>query len=310
MKILRGFKKIPPLDKAKVAIGIFDGVHLGHRKLLGRLIGKARREKRKSVVITFTPHPYRVTMPLKMPPMLVSLEHRLRLLEAEGVDIVCLLDFDRRLANISAAKFVEDALVKRLNMGELFVGDNFRMGREREGDPATLKLLSLKYGFRLTVVKCRKFTGEYISSTLIRRLILRGRLKEASRRLGRDVSLLGTVIKGDRRGRIMGFPTANLDLHHEAAPPSGVYAARVKYGKKRYNGIVNIGFRPTFKKEEKERTVEVHIFGFNKRIYGEDLEVYFVRKIRDERHFRDRHHLKSRIEKDCVAARRMLKILE
>lgn len=306
MKILYGVSKIPRLNKPIITIGVFDGVHVGHQKLLKKLVKKARRKKRKSVIITFKPHPYRVLRPHKTPPMLLSLSHRLKLLEMEGINIAVVLDFDKRLMRLSPEAFIKNILIGIFDTGELYVGEKFTLGYKKKGDAKTLKRLCLKYGFNLNVVKYKRINGQSISSTLIRKLVTEGRLREAAKGLGRRVSLLGTVARGDGRGRILGFPTSNLDLHHEAVPPAGVYAVLARLDKKNYNAVVNIGFRPTFKRYLKERTVEVHIFDFNKKIYGRDLEIIFVKKIREERRFKNRNHIREQIKKDIKQAKKAL----
>ena len=306
MKVLYSIKKLPYMNRPMATIGIFDGVHIGHQKLLARLAEKAHRKKKKAIVITFIPHPYRVLYPGKTPPMLLSLSHRLKILEERGIDIALILNFNKHLSCFSTEDFVKKILVKGLNIERLFIGDNFALGRNRKGRLSLLKKLSLKYGFKLNIIKCRKVNRQPISSTLIRKLLMDGKLKKASSGLGRKVSILGTVTRGDRRGRILGFPTSNLDLHHEAVPPAGVYAVFVRLNKKLYKGILNIGFRPTFKKTQREKTVEAHIFDFKKNIYGKDLEIVFVKKIREERHFKHKDHLREQINKDVIKARKIL----
>lgn len=294
------------MNRPMATIGIFDGVHIGHQKLLKQLAEKAHRRKKKAIVITFIPHPYRVLHPEKTPPMLLSLSHRLKILEERGIDIALILNFNKHLSCFSTEDFVKEILVKGLNIEGLFIGDNFALGHNRKGGLSLLEKLSLKYGFKLTIIKCRKVNRQPISSTLIRKLLLDGNLKKASSGLGRKVSILGTVTRGDRRGRVLGFPTSNLDLHHEAVPPAGVYAVFVRLNKKLYKGILNIGFRPTFKKTQREKTVEAHIFDFKKNIYGKDMEVVFVKKIREERHFKHKGHLREQINKDASQARKIL----
>jgi len=307
MKVYYATKRLPHMNKPMVAIGVFDGVHKGHQKLLNKLVESARRKKKKAVVITFTPHPYKILHAYKIPPMLFSLPHRLKILGYAGIDLVFVLRFTKKMSLSSPEDFLRRYLVKELNVGELFMGANFKLGKGRKGGFRRLMKIAAKYDFRLNVIKCKKIGRSFISSTLIRKLIMEGKLNEASVKLGRKVSLLGTVVRGDRRGRVIGFPTANLDLHHEAVPPAGVYAVIVKYKEKEYKAILNIGFRPTFKSPQKERTVEVHIFDFKKNIYGANLEIIFIKKIRDERHFRNREHLRVQIQRDQKTAQTLLK---
>ena len=309
MKILPGVENLKIKEPTVVTIGIFDGIHRGHRKMLKLLKERAKRTKAKSCVLTFDPHPSKILHPHKKPPMLISTEHKLNLLAAEGIDITVLINFTKGFAGIKPIRFVEEVLVRRMNVRELLVGENFLFGRNRSGTVKSLKRLGQRFGFKVRAIPSLKTGGKIISSTLIRRLIMSGEIDEAKRLIGRDISILGTVTKGTRRGRILGFPTANLDLHHEVIPPSGVYIVKAKLANKEYRGILNIGFRPTFKetKGEKEPTVEVHIFGFNKSIYGKDIEVIFLKRIRSEHQFKNRKHLLSRIEKDIDIAKRYFK---
>jgi len=307
MKILYISKKRLRVKNLFATIGIFDGLHLGHQRILNALIKKARGKKGKSAVVTFSPHPFRVLHPEKAPPMLLSLKHRLKILKEMGIDIVFIVKFDKHFAGLSAKGFVQKVLIDKLGIRQLFVGEKFSLGRNRKGSTKVLKKLSKKYGFAINIIKSRRIKGKRVSSTLIRKFVIEGRFKEAHHMLGRRFSVLGTVVHGEKRGRIIGFPTANLDLHHEAIPPAGVYAVLVRKGSKSYNGILNIGFRPTFKDTHRERTVEAHIFNFRKDIYGKDLEVVFIKKLRDERHFTHRDHLREQIYSDVVAAYRVLR---
>ena len=218
-----------------------------------------------------------------------------------------MINFTKGFANINPSRFVEGVLVKKLNIKELLVGERFLFGRNRSGNVESLKGLGDKFGFKVHSIPPLKAGGEIISSTLIRKLIMSGSLSQAKKLLGRNVAILGTVTKGTKRGRVLGFPTANLDLHHEAIPPSGVYIVKAMLKNRRYRGILNIGFRPTFHNDEREPTAEVHIFGFNKSIYGKDIEVIFLKRIRREYKFKNKEHLLSRIEKDIDIARRYFK---
>ena len=306
MKVLYDIKKSSEIKGALITIGIFDGVHKGHRALLRKLIKKARAKRKKSVVITFMPHPYKILHPRKSPPMLMSLDHRIKLLGEMGIGYIAVLNFNRVFSNLSAEDFISGILVKKMKMSELFIGDNFKLGHKRVGSVGLLKKLALKYNFKLTVIKRRKINGELASSTKIRKFVIRGKFEEAVSLLGRRVSVLGTVVSGDRLARTLGFPTSNVDPHHEAIPPSGVYAVIVKYDGVNYKGVLNIGFRPTFKRKKRKETIEVHILDFNKDIYGKDLEIFFIGRIRNEKRFRNKGHLKKQIREDIKQARFML----
>jgi len=306
MKTLNLAKKLHK-KKTILSIGIFDGVHLGHKRVLSVLIRQARKEKRKAAVLTFSPHPLSVLYPDRTPPLLLSLRHRLKMLCAAGIDTTYVLKFDKHFAARSAESFTKNILMKKLNVARVIVGEDFCLGHHREGNINVLRGLFRSYNIGLRVVKNRKINRKLISSTLIRNYITSGQLDMAVTLLGRDVSVLGTVVHGDKRGRILGFPTANLDLHHEAVPAAGVYAVKVKSDEGLSKGILNIGFRPTFKKKNKERTVEVHVFGLKENIYGKELEVIFVKKIRAEKHFKNKEHLKAQIAQDIIAAKKILR---
>ncbi len=275
--------------KPIVTIGIFDGVHRGHKKILRKVIREARRIGGTGIVITFSPHPSRVLDMIAPPPLLVSLKHRLRLISDEGLDAACVINFNEMFARRRARDFIKDVLVKRIGARGIVIGSEFRFGKGQKGDINLLKRLGKEFGFYAEGVPLLKIGSAPVSSTRIRRLITGGKLNAAARLLGRPVSILGTVVKGKARGRMLGFPTANIDLHHEAIPPSGVYAVYAMLEGKRYKGVLNIGFRPTFKRAGGERgiepTVEVHISGFNKNIYGKDIEVIFAKKLRPEKKF-------------------------
>jgi len=306
MRIIYGIKDLEVKGPTAVTIGIFDGVHKGHRKVLKELKRQSRIINGKSCVVTFEPHPMKVLMPKKAPPAVISGVHKMRLLESEGVDIVLIINFTKEFAAITPLRFAKDVLKDRLNAKVLLVGENFVLGKGRAGNVRNLKKIGRRLGFSVQAVKPLRSVGQVISSTLIRKLIMSGRLEKARRLLGRNVSVLGTVVRGSSRGRTIGFPTANIDPHHEAIPPSGVYIVKVRLADRKYRGILNIGFRPTFMGMgyQKEPTIEVHIFGFNESIYGKEIEVIFLKRIRHERKFSNKKHLLSRIMEDISVAKK------
>ncbi|NQU95543.1 MAG: bifunctional riboflavin kinase/FAD synthetase [Candidatus Omnitrophica bacterium] len=305
----------PRRRKFVVTIGVFDGVHCAHQRIIETLIKKAKRKNSKTLLITFDPHPANISSLSKKVPLLISLKHRLHLLGEMGLDNVLVLRFDRKFAKVSAAKFIEKVLGK-IHIDEIIVGKNFFFGNKKRGKVGDLGKFSEDYGYRLSVISEVKRSQKVISSTWIRSLILKGDLRKARTLLGRPVTVLGTVIPGHKRGRIIGFPTANINPHHEVIPPSGVYAVKISLTSsgtggpkgKIYNGIMNIGTRPTFKgvSPDVEPTIEAHIFNFNKYIYGKDLEIIFVKKIRKEKRFKDAASLARRIKMDEKRARQIL----
>lgn len=299
---MRRIYSLYKIKRSTATIGIFDGVHRGHQKILEKLVREARKLKTKSLVITFYPHPRKLLNPQSKVPLLISLEHRLKLMEEEGVDFFLVIKFTQAFSRIKADDFIKEILVNKLGIKTLVVGENFLFGYRGKGNFSLLRSLSKKYGFRLLGVKPVKMKSKYVSSTRIRRAIEKGDLKNASLMLGRPVTVLGTVVKGRKFGRHLGFPTANIDPHHEAIPPGGVYAVDVQLGEKNYKGILNIGTRPTFRKD-KDPTIELHIFNFKKDIYKKDVEIIFKKKIRDERKFSSVEALRKQIHKDTLRAR-------
>ena len=293
--------------KLSVTLGVFDGVHRAHQKVLKAMIKKSKRNL-TTLTITFYPHPANVITKKRKIPRLISLKHRLRLFEEAGVSNTLVLHFTKKLANLKYGDFAK-RVFGELNISEVVVGDKFFFGKNKKGTTKDLEKLSKIYGFKLTVIKAQRAKKRTISSTWIRELILSGNLRMAASLLSRPVAVLGTVAKGEKRGRFIGFPTANVDPHHEAIPPSGVYAVRVKLDKRTYRGVLNIGTRPTFKNKAddyNEPTIEAHIFNFTRFIYGKDIEISFVRKIRSERKFSNMHNLRDEIKKDSVRAKRIL----
>ncbi|MBU4312039.1 MAG: bifunctional riboflavin kinase/FAD synthetase [Candidatus Omnitrophica bacterium] len=298
-------KKISNLYKLHnpaAAIGVFDGVHRGHQKILKRLVREAALSRRKSLVITFFPHPRRVLDPKSNVPSLISLGHRIRLIKDLGVDLLLVVRFKKSIAMMTPEDFIKKILTQKLNIKSLVVGKNFLFGSKGKGDFHSLKKLSKVYGFKLVGIEPVRLKGETISSTRIRKKIEGGDLKNAALMLGRPVTVLGTVVRGRGIGKKIGFPTANIDPHHEVIPPSGVYAVDVEIYNKNFRGILNIGTRPTFSGDI-DPSIEIHIFNFKNKLYGRDLEIIFKRKIRNERRFGSIEALQKQIKLDILRAR-------
>ncbi len=306
MKIYRSLERVKGVGRGSVvAVGVFDGVHRGHLRVIKRLKETAGKRGFPSVIVTFYPHPYSVLRPGRPVPLLSSLDHRLRLLKEQGVDITVIMPFDRSLSRMGPEDFAWRVLARRLNAKEIIATPNFTIGSAREGDLRLLKKIAERHDIRISVTGLLKIGGRVVSSTGIRELITKGRLREAARRLGRPVSIQGTVGRGRKRGRILGFPTANIDPHHEAIPPSGVYVVKVKFikGRRAYGGVCNIGFRPTYQPSADplyplEPSIEAHMFNFRRDIYGKKLEIFFLKRLRPERRFGDEDALRRRINLD------------
>lgn len=291
MEIIHGINQIKKFKKPVVTIGVFDGVHLGHRNILQAAVKKARSIRGTSVVLTFWPHPQKEEN-------IYSLEHRLRLIDELGIDVCIVANFNHNFAKIEAVDFIENILFKKIGVYYIYVGKNFTFGKNAKGDVKALQELSKKYNFKLKIFDVIKVNNKPISSTYIRNLIKKGNLNTAQRLLVHPVSILGTVIKGDFLGRKIGFPTANINPHHEVIPPNGVYAVRIVFNDRKLKGVCYIGTKPTFKLETAKTHIEVYIFNFEKSIYGKYLEIQFIKKIRDEKKFASSFTLTEQIHKD------------
>jgi riboflavin kinase/FMN adenylyltransferase len=291
-------------EKSVVTLGNFDGLHLGHQELIGKVIARAREIGAASVVVTFRPHPLKILAPEKCPPLISIYEEKIRLFEKLGIDVLVKIPFTRDFAKMSPEDFVKNILCDTLGAKEIFVGYNYRFGRGREGTIATLKTLGEKFDFSVREVEQVSLKGEVISSTKIRHLLSDGEVEHAARLLGRTYAITGIVVRGDGRGKGLGFPTANIAPKHSIVPADGVYAVRLFVRDKFYDGIANIGLRPTFGKNV--LAIEVHIFEFNEDIYGEEISLYFVGRIRKERKFAAAADLIKQIHADIKTARQML----
>jgi riboflavin kinase/FMN adenylyltransferase len=289
--------------RSVVAVGVFDGVHLGHQRLLQQLLELASTLQGVPTVVTFADHPDQMLRGTA-PPLLVGVPHRLRLLRRAGVQRLVLLAFDRRLRELAARAFAEQVLVASLRARGLLLGYDSALGRDREGTPARFAALGAEFGFAVHSGEPFEVDGQVVSSTAIRRAIADGDLDGAERFLGRYPGTLGEVVHGDGRGQGLGFPTANLRLGAGALPPEGVYAVEVLLDGEALPGVANLGGKPTF--AAGDRGLEVHVLGFAGDLYGRELEVTFRRRLRDVRRFADRSELAAQIARDVAAARSAL----
>lgn len=305
MRVFTGFEHLPPLEGTAMSVGVFDGVHLGHQRLLKKVIEEAERLGCPSVVMTFDPHPREVLFPGDSLVFLSSISKRLQLLESLGVELCFLMNFDRSFASQSPQQFIGDLLVTQLKMKALVIGTNFRFGSQALGNSDLLKDLAQKHHFSLTSIEPMMIHGTTVSSTHIRDLVLAGDIQEASQYLGRPYSIDGEVIQGQGLGRQIDLPTANIDYRLQALPPNGIYAAKVLYKGSIYGGALNIGFRPTVGASS-QRVLEVHILDFHDNIYGEHLEIVFLEKIREERKFQDLKALSEQIHRDIETTKKIL----
>jgi riboflavin kinase / FMN adenylyltransferase len=288
-----------------VALGNFDGVHLGHQAVVRRAVEEGRRRGTKVVAATFDPHPRAVLAPGSEPRLLTTLEMRREELLGYGVDEVWAIRFDEALSRKSPEEFVRDVLVGEIGAAAVVVGENFRFGHRAAGDFRELERLMRGFGGEAYAVPVRSEGGEApISSTRIRRLVGEGEVAEAARLLGRPYVLRGDVVVGDKRGRTIGFPTANVVADPALVVPArGVYAGFVRVGKDTYAACTNIGVAPTF--ERRESRVEVYLLGFEGDLYGREVDVSFLERIREEKRFSGVEELKTQISRDVEAARRI-----
>lgn len=287
-----------------LSIGVFDGVHLGHRHLLAHLRDRARASELMPGVVTFSTHPRQVLNPETVITYLTPLEERLELLRAAGMELVVTLPFTPELSNLEAAQFLS-LLQRHLRMQGLVVGPDFALGRGREGDTSRLETLSRIMGFFVEQVPQATVNGDVVSSTAIRTALREGEVERVSRLLGRPCTLSGGVVVGAERGRTLGFPTANLALPpHQALPADGVYATRARVGDRSLPSVTNIGVRPTF--NATDRTVEVFLIDFNGDIYGQQLTIELVARLREEKRFDSPAQLIAQMERDVAQARQLL----
>ena len=307
MQVFRTFEELAQhSQKVCLAIGVFDGIHLGHQRVIGQACADAYETGGTSVVLTFDPHPLRVLQPDKAPRLLTSTEHKLALMENLGVNACLLLTFDKTFSLMPPEQFIDTVARQTNQLQKICVGTRFRFGHNRAGDVRLMEVLAPQYGFVVKEIKSVMLGTEMVSSTSLRQHVLNGQLDRATAMLGRPFSILGTVERGDHRGRKLGFPTANLNPRNEVLPPDGVYAVRVVVGAEQFGGVVNIGMRPTFADAQPRHVLEVHILNFTRDVYGHDIEVLFLSQLRDEQKFDSVEALKTQITADILAVRHLL----
>jgi riboflavin kinase/FMN adenylyltransferase len=295
MKVIQGVNNFPALSKNTIiALGNFDGVHIGHQKILNFLVEKAEEKEMLSLVLTFSPHPEKV-LGRRTLQMIQTLEQRLCEIEKFRIQMALVLSFDKQLADLSSHNFVKSILVDKLKVKEIIVGHNFRFGKDRKGSFSTLSSLASKYHYSAHSIHSVSRGDQTVSSSLIRTLLLEGKMKKAKTLLGRAYEIEGTVVKGKSRGKNIGFPTANMVTDNEITP-LGVYLTSVDIGYETYKALTNIGSCPTFLQNETQ--IESHIVNFHGDLYGKKIRVRFIEKIRDEIKFKTPQDLALQIRKD------------
>jgi riboflavin kinase/FMN adenylyltransferase len=286
-----------------VTTGTFDGVHQGHRQIIDRLKETARLSKGETVLLTFFPHPRMVLFPDRIIFLLNTQEEKIKLLEKAGIDHLIVQPFTREFSMLSSQEFITEILVNKLQTKKLIIGHDHHFGRNREGGFEHLHQYGPQYGFDVEEISAQEVEHVQVSSTRVRNALEQGDVRTAATYLGYQYTLSGTVIKGRQLGRTIGFPTANIQIDdpYKLVPADGVYAVRVERGNLHFSGMLNIGIRPTID-EQLSRTVEVHLINFSGDLYGENLRITFVDKLREEQKFDGLDHLRLQLEKDKQAA--------
>jgi len=306
MDIIIGIENIHRKFRNPVlTLGNFDGVHLGHQKIFNAVKEEARKIDGEAIVFTFDPHPLQVLDPQRCPPFITPFKKKLMLVEMLGIDVIIVATFDLGIANITPEAFVKQILVDKIGPKKILVGYNYYFGKDRKGNVEMLIQLGKKFGFEVKVIGALKVNDTPVSSSKIRELIQGGQMGQAAQLLGRNYRLMGKVIWGSGRGKDLGFPTANLEILNGLYPKTGVYAVEVIIGDRTYPGVSDVGYNPTFGKNP--LSVEVHILDFTQDIYGEEIQLVFFERIRDEEVFEEPDSLARQMKKDVDVARKILR---
>jgi len=306
MRVIRGLSHLEPLDPGCVlTIGNFDGLHLGHRAVIEKLAAKGLATGLPVAVMIFEPQPLEYFLGDNAPSRLMRLREKVIDFAGLPVDYLLVARFNRQFANLDAERFIEEILIKKLKVKHLVIGDDFHFGKARRGNFAMLQEKGLQQGFTVEDTGSFYIDGHRVSSTLIRDALAAGNLEQAEQLLGHDYSVCGRIVHGEKRGRALGYPTANIKLHRKNTPLHGVFAVTMTgLGEEAIQGIANVGTRPTVDGGSKV-ILETHLFNFNREIYGHYVEVHFKHKIRDEMRFHSLDKLKAQIEKDVAVTQKI-----
>ena len=288
-----------------LAIGVFDGVHRGHQAVISTSADHARAANGTPVVVTFDPHPEKVLRPQAAPHLLSATQHKIALIRALGVEHLLVIGFDKQFAATEPEDFVQQLVTYSKPLREICVGHEWSFGKNRRGNLALLKKLGATFNFDVVGIPPVKINGAVVSSTAVREAVEKGDLAKAAEILGREYTILGTVTRGDNLGKKLGFPTANLSAHSEQFPPNGVYAAEARIEGRLNRGVINLGVRPTVSSGTSERVLEIHLFDFDRDIYGQDVEVRFLKFLRPEKKFESLDALVQQIRHDVEQARQI-----
>lgn len=305
MKLIRTATELQPAGKKVcLAIGVFDGVHLGHQQIIRQTINDARQHEAVSLIVTFDKHPNAIVAPDRVPPLIYSPPQKFRAIESLGADALLEIHFDEGFSQQTGEQFIRNLGHELGRLQSICVGADFVFGHKRSGNVALLKNLGAEIGFQVHGLAAVSLDGEVVSSTRIRETIRVGNFDAAGQMLGRAYSLAGKVVHGDQLGQQLGFPTANLETTGMLLPPNGVYAAHASVSGKSFRAVLNIGRRPTIQNQTPEPRVEVHLLDFHGELYGQELEITFAIKLRDEQKFPSLDELKAQIARDVAEARR------
>lgn len=309
MEVFHHIDDLSSIDRPlHLAVGVFDGLHVGHQAVIRQAVEVAAESGGVAMLVTFEPHPRSVLRPEATPGVLTNAEHKLRLAEQLGVSRALIVRFDETFAQQPGRDFIVQIATAAPDLRQISVGAGWKFGCNRSGDLDLLQSLGAEFGFSVSGAETVRIGDETVSSTVIRQAVRTGDFAHAAKLLGRDYSVFGEVIQGQRRGRRIGFPTANLAVAHEELPPGGVYAVRAELRGRKFDGVANLGVRPTVAEPGAQRLLEVHLFDFDQaEFYGENLEVWFVERLREEKKFDSIEDLVAQIERDATEARRMLR---
>jgi len=306
MEIIRSIEELERLHGPLfLAIGVFDGMHRGHQAVISTSTSHARSGNGTPLVVTFDPHPVKVLRPNDAPHLLTATEHKIALIRDLGVDHLLVINFDKKFAATAPEKFVEQLVAHSKPLREICVGHEWSFGKDRRGNLDLLKELGARFHFDVVGIPPVKVSGAVVSSTAIRQAVEKGDFATAAVMLGREYTILRTVKAGEKLGKKLGYPTANLSAHSEQFPPNGVYLAEAWIQGVLYHGVVNLGYRPTVSGGRSERVLEIYLLDFNRDIYGENVEVRFVRYLRPERKFDNLEALVRQIDVDVQQAREL-----
>ena len=303
MKVIRATTELAAGRKVCLAIGVFDGVHLGHQQIIRQTITDARQHEAAALVVTFDRHPNAIVAPSRVPPMIYSLPQKLRTIESLGPDALLLIHFSESFSQQTGEVFIRQLAAELGQLQSICVGADFTFGHKRSGDVKLLQRLGTELKFTVHGMAAVALDGQPVSSTRIREAVRSCDLDAAGQMLGRAYSVAGRIIHGDQLGHKLGFPTANIDTADLLLPPGGVYAAHVGVAGKNFRAVLNIGHRPTLKSPTPELRVEVHLLDFAGDLYGQELEITFARRLRDEKKFASLEELKAQIARDIAEAR-------